>query len=492
VTEAVWEVVDRLPFVVSATISGSFTTSAGLEGISDIDTIVVVDGLDALRFAEMQARFRAGLKPPLADAGYRLVINPTLGPLKFNDPRTAVLHLMLYSVEAHREHVVKSPFTCFDWQRSPVWRKRSLAEVYPTFCVQPHHFLSARRSARDYLRDLFDNVVSYRELAFDADGYREVPRQQPMTLRDRHEFAYHVLRFLMQNFLKLVRRSPEALDGEELLTEYFTAFPEGADVFPAFYRELRRRKRALDFDEGMPDLDGRTVAFAQAFEAQFRAAFEREATRHILLRHAPTALNGGTGDETIFQGRTDPPATDIDPEKLGRLGAAVRALTPARVYTSGLRRTADTLKRLAPLTGGMPAVVIDHRLSEINYGGCEGLTVAETRRLHPELFDGWRRGEDPVFPGGECMAEVRDRVIAFAVERLHGGEGASVACTHNVALRCLVGDLAGVPQHEWHRLRLPHLAPIGLVASRRFGLFLDLDEQVEREVFSPFLYSPEG
>ncbi len=89
--DAVWRVADRLDFVRSATIAGSFSRGDGLEGIADIDTIVIVDSLDRARFAEIQEAFRAELEPILAERLFALRINPTLGPLKFNDPRTAVL-----------------------------------------------------------------------------------------------------------------------------------------------------------------------------------------------------------------------------------------------------------------------------------------------------------------------------------------------------------------------------------------------------------------
>ena len=83
--------------------------------------------------AWLLSAFAAGLSPVLKSAGYALRINPTLGPLKFNDPATAVLHLMFYSRAAHIQHAIASPFTCLDWQRSAVHRGASLAEVYPVF-----------------------------------------------------------------------------------------------------------------------------------------------------------------------------------------------------------------------------------------------------------------------------------------------------------------------------------------------------------------------
>jgi hypothetical protein len=249
---ALGDVSERFDWILSATLTGSFLRGTGLEGISDIDFVVIVDRLNAERMEELQSAYRDALEPVLARENYALRINPTLGPLKFNDERTAVLHLMLYSLPAHVEHVIQSPFTCLDWQRSDVFFKRSMADVYPVFGLQPHHFVSARRSIQDYLRDYRASVVSHRELTCDDSGYREVRREKPMTVRDRHEFAYHILRFLMQNTLKLLLRRNEAPEGELLLDQFSLAATAAA--FAAAVRDWLQNGRSTG--QSLPALDG--------------------------------------------------------------------------------------------------------------------------------------------------------------------------------------------------------------------------------------------
>jgi len=483
ILDAIWRTVEQLPFIQSATVAGSFTREDRLEGVSDIDTIVIVDQLDEHRFNEMRDAFRAELEEILRGYDFGLIINATLGPLKFNDARTAVLHLMPYSADAHREHVINSPFTCLDWQRSPLWRKEPLSAVYPVFGLQPHHFINARRGTRDYLNDFLNGQITYRELSFASGAYQEIKRQQAMTKRDRHEFGYHIMRFLMQNFLKLIRRSNESSEGEALCRDYFAEFPEGASVLTPFFLTMRERKHAADFRDEIPDLDKHVIAFVEAFERQFRAAFEHNATRHVVYRHAPTEQNAGRGKATIFQGSIDPPlATDVDND-LSPLEQAVRAVAPRWAFASPLRRSIDSVHLLA---SAAPSPVIDERLREISYGACEGQSLADARRHHPDLFAAWQRGEDPCFPGhGENSAAVLERVLDFAGEHWQPSNAPSAACSHNVVLRCLVGHLMGVPRGAWHRLRIPHLVPIQLIATR-FGLFVDLDESVERQIFTDF------
>jgi broad specificity phosphatase PhoE len=541
------QVAQRFDWILSATLTGSFLRGAGLEGISDIDFVVVVDRLNAERMQQLQNSFREALEPVLARANYSLRINPTLGPLKFNDERTAVLHLMLYSLPAHIEHVIHSPFTCLDWQRSQVWFKRPLGDIYPVFGLQPRHFISARRSIQDYLRDYRAGIVSFRELACDERTYREVRRDKPMTIRDRHEFAYHILRFLMQNTLKLLLRRNEVPEGELLLDQFSLAFGDCGGLLRPLYHELEEKKRSLDFREPLPQVDERLEAWIGDYERQFRNLFFTDARRHVLFRHAPTALNSrGHGErdrESIsaddfsrgkagwpksnpdpvgdaaprFLGRRNPDIEPLATDSLAPLVKAIEGLSLGRVFSSPLARCQQSLAALAnaidnrwrglsPLSPSQPdngrgalrsatatcllRPCLDARLEEIDYGHCEGLTAVEARQQFPRLAAGWDRGDDVRFPDGECTADVARRLEAFIDGQWDHDGPDTLTCTHNVVLRCLVGLALNIPQQARHRLRIPHLAPISVIQTRRHGWFVDLDEETEREIFRDFAGRP--
>lgn len=483
---ALWRVADRTDWVLSATVAGSFLTRATLEAVSDIDVIAVVDRLDGPRFTETERRFAEELRPVVERAGLSLRVNSTLGPRKFNEPDIAVLHLMLYSPETHRLHAIRSPFTCLDWQRSTTIRKRSLASVYPVFGLQPRHFLSARRGPKDYLRDFDRGVVSYRELVCSETACEELLREQPMTVRDRYEYAYHVQRFLMQNLLKLLRRENSPPADAELLDQFFRVFPRKADGYADLYRTLRDRKERQDFAQPIAGLDERLRGFVADFEVQFRGIFLETARRHVVFRHAATALNGGTGDQRRFVGRTDPDVSPIPDEALSLLASALAEQPVSAVYTSPLRRCRQSVEALSRRRT-LPAAAADARLVEIDYGLCEGRTIADARREHGELFAAWGRGEDPPFPGGESTADVVERLHGFANDVWDRAEGNTVACTHNVVVRALAGEALGVPRGDWHRIQVPHLAPVTLIQTREYGRFLDLDEGVEERLFADFL-----
>ncbi len=485
IIDAIWRTTDAMDDITSATLTGSFAYSDSLDGLSDIDFVVTLKELDETRYRNIRQAFQDSLGPVLASHGYDLMINSTLGPLKFNAPRLAVLHLMLYTEASHVSHVIQSPFTCLDWQRSPLYRKKSLAEVYPTFGLQPRHFLSARRSVTDYLNDYRDSVVSYREFDFENDVCREIKKTKSMTLRDRHEFAYHVMRFLMINLLKLVRyplEDAQCLD--EILTAYEKVFPVDADSFSETLRALAEKKRSLDFEISLPGLDHRLERFVMEFEKQFRSVFLRDASRHVWFRHAPTDWNTG---EMKFQGKTDQalaPMSDSTLDEMESLRSLIASTGIKRGFTSTLMRSSHSLRRAA--IGLELATKSDDRLNEIDYGDCEGLTVGQARARYHHLFKAWSCGEDPCFPNGENSDMVLDRVRSFLRDELGWRSDPTVICTHNVVLRTLIGSCLGIATHQWHRLKIPHLTPISFVVTEKFGCFVEMDESVQRIVFSDF------
>lgn len=477
--ERLWDVVDRNEHLLSATLTGSFVDSPTLRGLSDIDFVVVVDHLNRERYSALLREFDDAVRPELARDGYDLYINSTLGPLKFNSPKLAVLHLMLYSHEAHVSHVVNSPFTCLDWQRSQTFRKRSLAEVYPVFGLQPRHFRDGRRSVSDYLRDYRERTVSYRELACDDQGYREIKRSKPMNDRDRHEFAYHVLRFLMRNLLKLTRRELPA-DDASLVEAYTEVFCDGPRSTADFFRRLSQKKKNLDFASSMAELDHELTAFVEAFNGQFQQHFGDDAVKHVVFRHAPTAANVGP---RRFQGRSDLPLVSAN-FNCESLAEALRETQPAVCFSSPLKRCRQTIAAVRP-AGSLPAETLCDDLLEMSYGTCEGLTVEAAKQVAPGLFEAWSCGEDPRFPSGENTADVTARVRRFVNDKLLASQTPTATCTHNVVLRTMIGDALGVPSAQQHRLEIPHATPITFLGTK-FGLFVELTPEVERHIFQNF------
>jgi ribonuclease H / adenosylcobalamin/alpha-ribazole phosphatase len=170
----------RVSGVRSVTFTGSFVEKPGLAGISDIDVVVVVESLTEAGFAACKAAVAAVSPADLGLPDHRLLLNDTFGPLKFDQPGVVVVHLMVYGTADHRDHVLKSPFTCLDWERSAFSVGSTLRSIYPVLGLQPRQFFEARRSLNNYLEDVASGSISYRRYQFDGANKGEVLDRLPL------------------------------------------------------------------------------------------------------------------------------------------------------------------------------------------------------------------------------------------------------------------------------------------------------------------------
>ena len=120
--------------------------------------------------------------------------------------------------------------------------------------------------------------------------------------------------------------------------------------------------------------------------------------RVCLLRHGETAWNA----QGRYLGRTDLPLTPAGRAALGPAG-----FTPALVYVSPLRRTAETAEILFP--GAEQSAIPDFR--EMDFGVFEGRSWRDMEDFAPyrEWVDSGCRS--PV-PGGESMEQFCQRTCA--------------------------------------------------------------------------------
>lgn len=156
-------------------------------------------------------------------------------------------------------------------------------------------------------------------------------------------------------------------------------------------------------------------------------------TRIALLRHYPTDWNR----EGRLQGRIDRPLTADSRAVLAKL----RLPPPwdgARIVTSGLARTVETARLLAPGA----ALARDPRLAEISWGVWEGRRAADLSADPESGFAptgdlGWN--DRP--PGGESMADAWGRVRPALAELAPGGP--AVLVVHKAIMRVILAVACG-------------------------------------------------
>ena len=261
-----------MDFVESGNIVGSFSEGAGLEGLNDIDVVVILDKLTKKKFQTVLERFKLLKQEIESRYGYPVYINNTLGPLKFNED-CIVFHLMIYDLETHKDHCLKSPFTCFDWQRSKIFMKKPMHAIYKVWDLQLKNFFGSRRGSEEYLSEIKQGKLSYRVYQFKGDKVVEEKRYKQMDNRDKIEFAYHITKFLSTNFLKVYYFKNNKFSDKELMKRYFSIFPMNRKIHEQKIKYISNLKRKRKFLE-VPLLEKWLEMFIKDFEYQFKELFE--------------------------------------------------------------------------------------------------------------------------------------------------------------------------------------------------------------------------
>jgi probable phosphoglycerate mutase len=130
-----------------------------------------------------------------------------------------------------------------------------------------------------------------------------------------------------------------------------------------------------------------------------------QATRIIAIRHGETAWNVATR----IQGQLDIGLNARGRWQAAQVAQALRGEPLHAVYASDLARAWDTAQAIAQASA---AVLTAHTgLRERGFGEFEGQTHADMEANWPEHALRWRQ-RDPHWapPGGESLAELRDRI----------------------------------------------------------------------------------
>lgn len=169
-----------------------------------------------------------------------------------------------------------------------------------------------------------------------------------------------------------------------------------------------------------------------------------------------------------------------------RLAAALAPVPLEAVYSSDLNRAVETARPVAAAAGLTPIAVPG--LREIFLGEMEGQTLVAVHADHPVFVPwlevtfnhrfptaGFHHPADLVFPGGESVVTVWERVREpfLALARRHTGATVAVIA-HGWVLQPLLCHVIGVPVAGYFRLELPYAAPtvIEIDADGRGGLVM--------------------
>jgi len=163
-------------------------------------------------------------------------------------------------------------------------------------------------------------------------------------------------------------------------------------------------------------------------------------TTIVLARHGETDWNR----ERRYQGHADTPLNEAGRQQAVVLADALRDEGLTAVYTSPLRRAAETANIVARRLG-LEAEELE-ALREIDVGDWQGLTVDEVKTRFPERLDvAWRSG----WPNGETHEQLGARVLPalLDLERRHAG-GRILGVTHAGPIRAALAAAARLSPEE--------------------------------------------
>jgi broad specificity phosphatase PhoE len=171
--------------------------------------------------------------------------------------------------------------------------------------------------------------------------------------------------------------------------------------------------------------------------------------RLVLVRHAVPADGG-----VVL------PTAEVELGETGREQARLLAerlapAPPTALYSSPRPRAVQTARPLADRLGVELEIVPD--LRELDFGELQGLPLEEIERRHPDLA-GWTSAPtSAVFPGGESVLSLSDRVLGAtrAIVRAHPGATAIAVC-HGVVIRAVLADALRMPLDAMFRLEVPY------------------------------------
>ncbi len=442
----------RIKGVVSVNLVGSFWENPKSTNYRDIDIVVVLDHLTLKKFENCKKLIARIKTNKLGLSDYKIKVNTTFGPLKFETNKQLIFHLMVYDLKSHYNHVVKSPFTCFDWERTKSYKGKSLDQLLSASKLQFQDFFSSRRGASEYLKDLSKNIISYREYSFVNKKIALRKKNLKIKSFQKEEFYYHIIKNLIFNYYKFTNQQnikPNKNEYSSILKKIFKK--KNKSIIKNYHLIFKAKKNNIKLKSR--NFSIWVKQFINAFQ-KYLINEEKKCKKIIFYRHAKTSLN----DNSFLGIGRDP--TIIINKDLKRKIEKIKKEKVSLIFSSGLARSMQTARLINP-----NQIILDNNLTEKNYGEGEGINYKTLIKKFPYIKRAWSKKKDPKFPRGESDGNVYTRIKNFKKNLLkfltkNNPKNNIVVITHNVVLRCLIGSEFQIPKSEWHKIQINHLEKI--------------------------------
>ena len=425
---------------LSVTLTGSYSEHFNPLKAGDIDIVIICKQLNKKYFDECISKLKK-LKKKYFSNKYDLIINSTFGPIKFYKKNSIVFHLMIYDLKSHINHTINSPFTCYDWERSKIYAGKSLKELSPVYNLQFRDFFEARRSTQEYLKDLIKNRISYREYNFNNKKIKLVKKYFKIDKLNRRDFIYHIIKFLIINYVKYENQTNIKIKQQKVEKKFLEIVKSKIDLSEFKKLKFLKTKKKNSSIKNPIKL---AIKFISKFDIYIK---QKEQNNKIYFsRHKKTKLSTG-----IFLGQK------LNPNIIDKKNKSeFIKLKFNKCFASPSKRCVET----ARIVCKHKKIISNKYLKEINYGKAEGLNLNKLSIKYPNIIKSWKKGLDPKFPEGESLLNVSVRLNRFINDQLISKKKIknlnSLIFTHNVVLRCLIGNIYKITKRDWFKINIDY------------------------------------
>ena len=423
---------------LSVTLTGSYSDHFNPLKSGDIDIVVICKQLNKKYFNECIVKLKR-LKKKYFGNKYDLIINSTFGPIKFYKKNSIVFHLMIYDLKSHIQHTINSPFTCYDWERSKIYVGKSLRELCPVYNLQFRDFSEARRSTKEYLKDLTKNRISYREYNFNNRKVELVKKYFKIDKLNRRDFIYHIIKFLIINYIKYENQANTKINQKKIEKKFLKISKNKINLFK-FNKLilLKIKKENLSIKEPK----NLAIRFINKFDQYIK--IKEKNNKIYFSRHKKTRL-----EKNIFLGQKFNP--NIIEKKNNSKFIKIRF---NQCFASPSTRCMETAKIVCK----NKKIVKKNNIKEIDYGSAEGLNFKELNIKYPQINKAWKKGLDPKFPNGESLSSVSIRLSKFINDQLISKKNTknfnNLIFKHNIILIFLIGNIYKIKRKEWFKINI--------------------------------------
>ena len=417
--------------ILSISFVGSFLNK---KNFSDIDIVIITKNISRNIIKRCHKEINE-INFKSCGVNKKILINDTFGPLKFNTKKNLVFHLMIYSYDDHIKHVINSPFTCYDWERTQASYGFNLKDIYPVMKIFTSDFFFKNRGIDIYRKNLINKKINYKKYFFRNNQVQIRQLDYKITGKDIYEFCYHVISFTCKNYLKYILQINKNFRTKEIINFYSKLFKEDeSKKMVQFYRSLLNFKKKQKINFNQKESIKNTLNFLKQFELKIKEQ-EKNSIKLNFKRHFKTKYNNN-----IFLGqKINPPILKVNQKKI---------FSYYMSFSSPSLRCIQTSKFYSKNN------IVDKNLKEINYGNVEGLTYENLLLKHQKIIQSWKKKKDIKFPNGESTKDVLIRVKKFINFCKNLQPKKYLIVTHNVFLRCLLGSYFKIPINSWYLIRL--------------------------------------